>query len=149
MAQQRKALKDAAKVHDGSPRRAFRTMEQLEEAKQVPRNVEKTQARLTRHEIIRDWSSSSISSSNDGSVMSDATDSEADGLVAQWLDKAQRDTKQHLVGDQEALFAEYMNEPEFFDAVIVNDDLDRAYTELKEFVMKYYWETYDDDSTQT
>jgi hypothetical protein len=162
IAQQRQAMKDAAKAQNATGRRQIRHIDH-NTSRQDLRNESPAMTRAstsnailadmprhkhtTKHTMVRDWSSGSINSSTDGNI-SDATDSEADGLVSQWLDKAQRDTKQHTVGNQEVLFAEFMSEPGFFDAVIVNDDLDPAYNELKEFVMKYYWETYDDDNSQ-
>lgn len=39
---------------------------------------------------------------------------------------------------------QYANE-KFFDYTLVNDDLEKAYQELKSFVLSQYWETYDDE----
>jgi guanylate kinase len=70
-------------------------------------------------------------------------------LVAQWLDKAQKNMKPGVIDSEqsrsEAVYAEYANEPGFFDFIIVNDNLESAYERLKQFVMQYYWQKYDDE----
>lgn len=75
---------------------------------------------------------SSVSQSEENA---DELDHSADGdkLVAQWLDKAQKD--QGLEHRQEAVYSKYVNEEGFFDAVILNDDLETAFSDLEKFVM--------------
>lgn len=44
-----------------------------------------------------------------------------------------------------ALIKEFVTDPGFFDATVVNDDLERAYEELKGVLMGEFWRTYGED----
>lgn len=98
----------------------------------------------------RQDSSLKISLSSVASAMSMAdADREAKLMVEQWLEKANRDklsASGQLGQQQDSLLAEFHNQEGFFDAEIVNDDFDRAYEELKQFVMSNYWQSYEEDN---
>lgn len=70
---------------------------------------------------------------------------EGDLLVAQWLGKARADQKHMSMSagesgaNSDAAYTDYVNQPGFFDLLLVNDDLERTYRALKTFVMEHYY----------
>lgn len=118
---------------------------------QEVQKVEEEEKRLARQKEITskvtDKPLVSFLDSDDGMLMSHGThrgftemegkESDAgDQLVAQWLEKAQKTTKQGTLYHHEAVYADYVNDPGFFDLIIVNDNLDEAYGKLKNFALE-------------
>lgn len=76
---------------------------------------------------------------------------DTDALVSKWLEKAQRNMKpgaqNNIEAEKQVDYSEYINEPGFFDSIIINDNLDSAYEKLKEVVMQYYWQKYEEEDS--